>query len=107
MSSQPPSQPASNEAVNAQKSRTGLHRVWHATRYSLHGLRAGWSETAFRQEAIAAMVLVPPSTVLNALSQQMTPLLDKQIEIARQRKTLAKLRHPMRSQRLKEFLEEE
>ena len=61
MSSQPPSQPASNEAVNAQKSRTGLHRVWHATRYSLHGLRAAWGETAFRQEALAAMVLLPLS----------------------------------------------
>ena len=47
------------EAVNAQKSRTGLHRLWHATRYSLHGLRAAWSERAFRQEAIAALVLVP------------------------------------------------
>ncbi len=55
----PPNNTSSTEAVNAQKSRTGLHRLWHATRYSLHGLRAGWSEKAFRQEAIAAMVLVP------------------------------------------------
>ena len=45
--------------VNPQKLRTGLSRVWHATGYSLAGLRAGWSETAFRQEAIAAMVLLP------------------------------------------------
>ena len=55
----PPNNTSSTEAVNAQKSRTGLHRLWHATRYSLNGLRAGWSEKAFRQEAIAAMVLVP------------------------------------------------
>ena len=55
-----PSSPSS-EAVNAQKSRTGLNRLWHATRYSLHGLRAAWSERAFRQEAIAALVLVPLS----------------------------------------------
>ena len=54
-----PPQPPATEAVNAQKSRTGLHRVWHATRYSLHGLRAAWSESAFRQEAMAALVLVP------------------------------------------------
>lgn len=54
-----PPGPSPTEAVNAQKNRTGLHRVWHATRYSLHGLRAAWSETAFRQEAIAALVLVP------------------------------------------------
>ena len=33
--------------------------MWHATGYSWAGLRAGWGETAFRQEAIAAMVLVP------------------------------------------------
>lgn len=59
MHSPPP--PSSTEPVNAQKSRTGLHRVWHATRYSLHGLRAAWSETAFRQEALAAVVLLPLS----------------------------------------------
>lgn len=52
---------AANEPANAQKSRTGLHRLWHATRYSLHGLRAGWGETAFRQEAIAALLLLPLS----------------------------------------------
>ena len=42
-----------------QKLRTGLNRVWHAAGYSLAGLRAGWGETAFRQEAIAAIVLIP------------------------------------------------
>jgi len=45
--------------VNPQKLRTGLSRVWHATGYSLAGLRTGWSETAFRQEAMVAMVLLP------------------------------------------------
>ena len=35
--------------------------MWHAAGYSLEGLRAGWGETAFRQEALAAMVLVPLS----------------------------------------------
>lgn len=45
--------------ANPQKLRTGLSRVWHAAGYSLAGLRAGWGETAFRQEAIAAFVLVP------------------------------------------------
>jgi diacylglycerol kinase (ATP) len=33
--------------------------MWHATGYSMAGLRAGWGETAFRQEALAAMLLVP------------------------------------------------
>lgn len=46
---------------NAQKLRTGLNRIWHAAGYSLAGLRAGWAEPAFRQEAIAAMVLLPAS----------------------------------------------
>jgi diacylglycerol kinase (ATP) len=45
--------------VNPPKTRTGLNRVWHALGYSLEGLRAGWGETAFRQEAIAAVVLLP------------------------------------------------
>ena len=44
---------------NPQKSRIGLHRMWHATLYSVAGLRAGWGETAFRQEAMAAIVLLP------------------------------------------------
>lgn len=47
------------EAVNAQKGRTGFDRLWHATRYSIAGLRAGWGEAAFRLEASLAIVLVP------------------------------------------------
>jgi diacylglycerol kinase (ATP) len=47
--------------VNLQKERRGISRVWHAAGYSLAGLRAGWTETAFRQEAIAATVLLPLS----------------------------------------------
>ena len=49
------------QPANPQKARTGLNRIWHATGYSLQGLRAGWGEKAFRQEAIAAMVLLPLS----------------------------------------------
>lgn len=51
--------PAQTVSANPQKDRKGLSRVWHATGYSLAGLRAGWGETAFRQEAMAALVLVP------------------------------------------------
>ncbi len=47
--------------VNPQKTRKGLSRIWHATGYSIAGLRAGWGEPAFRQEAIAAIVLIPVS----------------------------------------------
>ena len=45
--------------ANPQKARTGLSRVWHAAGYSIEGLRAGWSETAFRQEALASILLLP------------------------------------------------
>ncbi|MEO7548545.1 MAG: diacylglycerol kinase [Ramlibacter sp.] len=44
---------------NLQKRRTGLTRIWYATGYSLEGLRAGWSEAAFRQEVMASVVLLP------------------------------------------------
>ncbi len=47
------------QGVNPQKHRVGLSHAWHATGYSMAGLRAGWGETAFRQEAIASAVLVP------------------------------------------------
>ncbi len=58
------SQLPANDPVNPQKSRKGLSRVWHAFGYSLAGLRAGWFETAFRQEAIASIVLLPASVWL-------------------------------------------
>ncbi len=45
--------------VNPQKSRRGLNRIWHAAGYSLAGLRAGWHEKAFRQEALLALVMLP------------------------------------------------
>lgn len=56
MSSRPPEALA---PANPQKLRTGLSRIWYATGYSLQGLRSGWDEPAFRQEAAAAIVLLP------------------------------------------------
>jgi diacylglycerol kinase (ATP) len=47
------------QPVNPQKLRKGLSRIWHAGTFSLAGLRAGWGETAFRQEALAAIILLP------------------------------------------------
>jgi diacylglycerol kinase (ATP) len=44
-----------------QKLRTGFNRLWHAAGFSFAGLRAGWNEAAFRQEAVAAIVLLPAS----------------------------------------------
>ena len=51
--------PVKAATANPQKDRKGLTRVWHAAGYSLAGLRAGWGETAFRQEAMASLVLLP------------------------------------------------
>ena len=47
---------------NPFKGRTGLDRVMRATGYSLAGLKtAYWGESAFRQEAWFAAVLLPAS----------------------------------------------
>jgi diacylglycerol kinase (ATP) len=53
------SPPEALSPADRQKLRSGLSRVWHAAGFSLAGLRAGWNETAFRQEVLAALFLVP------------------------------------------------
>jgi diacylglycerol kinase (ATP) len=55
MSSQQPAVAPADQ----QKLRSGLSRVWHAAGFSISGLRAGWEEAAFRQEVLAAIVLLP------------------------------------------------
>ena len=55
------SPPEAISPANQQKMRSGMSRVWHAAGFSLAGLRAGWDETAFRQEVLAAIFLVPAS----------------------------------------------
>jgi diacylglycerol kinase (ATP) len=44
--------------------RTGLSRVLHAFTYSMDGLKTGWAEPAFRQEALLAIALVPLAFVI-------------------------------------------
>jgi diacylglycerol kinase (ATP) len=53
------SQPRAVSPADQQKLRSGFSRVWHAAGFSLSGLRAGWEETPFRQEALAAALMVP------------------------------------------------
>ena len=48
-----------SDNTSVEPKRQGLSRVWHAFFYSLEGLRAGWLEPAFRQEAILAIVILP------------------------------------------------
>lgn len=53
------SPPEALSPANQQKLRSGLDRIRHAAGYSFAGLRAGWDETAFRQEVLASVVLLP------------------------------------------------
>jgi len=47
-------------AENAHKGKTGWRRVWNALFYSLDGLRAAFRhESAFRQELLLALLLIP------------------------------------------------
>jgi len=45
--------------VNPQKTWSGLVRIWYATKISAAGLSAAWFESAFRQEALLAMIMLP------------------------------------------------
>ena len=55
----PGNEPHQDDPARLQKQRTGLNRIIHAAGFSVSGLKQGWQETAFRQEAVAALVLVP------------------------------------------------
>jgi diacylglycerol kinase (ATP) len=44
---------------------TGFRRVWKASVYSIQGLRAAWKhESAFRQECILSIILMPLAFVV-------------------------------------------
>ena len=61
----PPSHPADlASAAAAHKRRVGLERILHAGGFSIAGLRQAWRETAFRQEAMAAVFLLPLAMLL-------------------------------------------
>lgn len=62
----PPRQAPISEAVDAQKNRKGVLRMLHATRYSIAGLKAGWTESALRQEFLCAFILIPASFVIGS-----------------------------------------
>ena len=51
--------------TNEHKGRTGVDRVLRATSYSLNGLKmAYFSESAFRQETLLALLMLPASVWL-------------------------------------------
>jgi len=46
--------------THPHKARSGLQRILHATGYSVAGLAAAWRyESAFRQECVLAVVMLP------------------------------------------------
>jgi diacylglycerol kinase (ATP) len=50
----------SDERVKKARPDMGLGRIWKAIGYSVAGLASAWrTEAAFRQEALAALVLIP------------------------------------------------
>ena len=52
---------------NTRKSKTGIARLWNAFLYSVEGLSAAFKhETAFRQEVLLAVILIPTALLLPA-----------------------------------------
>ncbi len=50
---------------NPHKGKTGLQRIWNASRYSIDGLRAALRhEAAFRQELLLAVPLIPAALLM-------------------------------------------
>jgi diacylglycerol kinase (ATP) len=54
------------DSSNPQKKRRGFSRVYHAFGFSLEGLKAGWYEPAFQQEAWVFIVLLPCAFLLGS-----------------------------------------
>jgi diacylglycerol kinase (ATP) len=52
--------------TNPHKGRTGIDRIAHALGYSMQGLAAAWrGESAFRQEAALAALMLPAAAWLS------------------------------------------
>ena len=52
---------------NTRKSKTGVARIWNAFLYSMEEISAAFRhETAFRQEVLLAVILIPTALLLPA-----------------------------------------
>ena len=59
--------PDARAAESPHKGKTGFTRIWHATTYSIAGLKAAFRhEDAFRQEVLLAAILIPVALLLPA-----------------------------------------
>jgi diacylglycerol kinase (ATP) len=73
---QPPPNPAVSPPVNPQKNRRGLTRLWHASLYSLAGLKAAWAGTpAFRLEVLLFACMLPAAGYIGKNWVEVTLLL--------------------------------
>jgi diacylglycerol kinase (ATP) len=69
-------------AESPYKSTGGLKRVWNALRYSMRGFGHAWRvESAFRQELILAIVLVPVALFLPVSALERLALLGSVIMV--------------------------
>ena len=60
----------------ANHNQGGIGRIWHATLYSLAGIRAAWKhEAAFRQEVLLTVILVPAAFWLGSSTVERLMLL--------------------------------
>ena len=65
MSSKPTTPTMAGLDGSALKGKRGWERIFNAARYSIDGLRSAWAhEDAFRQEILAAGVMVPVALLL-------------------------------------------
>ncbi|MDE2258744.1 MAG: diacylglycerol kinase [Betaproteobacteria bacterium] len=56
-----------DQSESPHKGKSGLRRIWNAVGYSIHGLSDAYRhESAFRQEVILSLVLIPVSLFLPA-----------------------------------------
>lgn len=62
-----PSNSPSTPNTSQQKKRTGLLRALFALKHSYDGLRVTWrTESAFRQEGVLAIILIPAALIIPA-----------------------------------------
>jgi diacylglycerol kinase (ATP) len=60
----------------ANHNQKGIGRIWHATLYSLAGIRAAWKhEAAFRQEVLLSVILAPAAVWLGGSTVERLMLL--------------------------------
>jgi len=72
----PSNSPSTPDTSQPTKKRTGLLRALFALKHSYDGLRATWrTESAFRQEGVLAIILVPAALVVPATAVERAMLI--------------------------------